>query len=81
MDSIRNRRNPIMLLDIVRSFAALRFMQREQRVLPDGTMEIDAAMEDFNDAARLFSALDSTDGGQTSKLLKNEKLLIDSIIR
>ncbi|WP_245249659.1 hypothetical protein [Methanolinea mesophila] len=80
MDSIRNRRNPIMLLDIIRSFAALRFMQREQRTLSDGLMEIDAAEEDFHDAARLFSALDSTDGGQTSKLLKNEKLLIDSII-
>jgi hypothetical protein len=80
MDSFRNRRNPIMLLDIIRSFAVLRFMQRECRSLPDGNVEIDAAEEDFNDAARLFSALDSTEGGQTSKLLKNEKLLIDSII-
>ncbi|WP_245249554.1 hypothetical protein [Methanolinea mesophila] len=80
MDSIRNRRNPIMFLDIVRSFAALRFMQRGSRTLPDGTTEIDAAEEDFRDAAGLFTALDSTDGGQTSKLLKNEKLLLDSVL-
>jgi hypothetical protein len=80
MDSIRNRRNPIMFLDIIKSFAALRFQQREQRTLASGMMEIDASREDFHDAARLFSALDSTDGGQTSKLLKNEKLLIDSIL-
>lgn len=80
MDSIKNRRNPIMLLDIIRSHAVLRFMQREFRTLPDGSIEIDATEEDFGKAADLFTALDTTSGGQTSKLLKNEQLLVDSII-
>ncbi len=80
MDSIRNRRNPIMLLDIIRSHAVLKFMQRPSRTLPDGSIEIDATEEDFSNAADLFTALDTTSGGQTSKLLKNEQLLVDSVI-
>lgn len=80
MDSIKNRRNPIMLLDIIRSHAILKFMQRSSRTLPDGSIEIDATEEDFSNAADLFTALDTTSGGQTSKLLKNEQLLVDSII-
>ncbi|MCX6688772.1 MAG: hypothetical protein NTZ39_03635 [Methanoregula sp.] len=81
MENIRNRRNPIMLLDMTSSYAALNFRQRESRVLPDGTIELVATEQDFLAAARLFTALDTTGGGQTSKLLKNERVLIDTVIR
>jgi len=80
MENLRNRRNPIMLLDMIRSFASLAFMQRPQRILADGTIQIDANEQDFLVAARLFTSLDSTGGGQTSKLLKSEKQLIDTVI-
>jgi len=80
MENIRNRRNPIMLLDMTSSYASLNFRQREQRVLPDGTIELVATEQDFLAAARLFTALDTTGGGQTSKLLKSEKLLIDTVV-
>jgi len=80
MENLRNRRNPIMLLDMIRSFASLAFMQRPQRILADGTIQIDANEQDFSAAARLFTSLDSTGGGQTSKLLKSEKQLIDTVI-
>jgi len=79
MENIRNRRNPIMLLDMTSSYASLNFRQREQRVLPDGTIELVATEQDFLAAARLFTALDTTGGGQTSKLLKNERVLIDTV--
>ncbi|MFA5213276.1 MAG: hypothetical protein WC406_08080, partial [Methanoregula sp.] len=78
---IINRRNPIMLLDMTSSYAALNFRQREQRMLPDGTIELVAIPQDFFSAARLFTALDTTGGGQTSKLLKNERVLIDTVIQ
>ena len=81
MENIRNRRNPIMLLDMTSSYAVLNFCQRAQRVLPDGTIELVATEQDFLAAARLFTALDTTGGGQTSKLLKNERVLIDTVIR
>jgi len=80
MENHRNRRNPIMLLDMIRSFASLAFMQRPQRILADGTIQIDANEQDFLTAARLFTSLDTTGGGQTSKLLKSEKQLIDTVI-
>ncbi len=81
MENIRNRRNPIMLLDMTSSYTALNFRQREQRMLADGTIELVAIPQDFFSAARLFTALDTTGGGQTSKLLKNERVLIDTVIR
>ncbi|GAB6286920.1 MAG: hypothetical protein STSR0009_31230 [Methanoregula sp.] len=80
MENLRNRRNPIMLLDMIRSFASLAFMQRPQRILADGTIQIDANEQDFLVASRLFTSLDSTGGSQTSKLLKSEKQLIDTVL-
>jgi len=70
-----------MLLNMTSSYAALNFRQREQRMLPDGTIELVAIPQDFFSAARLFTALDTTGGGQTSKLLKNERVLIDTVIQ
>ena len=69
-----------MLLDMIRLFASLAFMQRPQRILADGTIQIDANEQDFLVASRLFTSLDSTGGSQSSKLLKSEKQLIDTVI-
>jgi hypothetical protein len=80
LDNFRNRRNSVMFLDMIRSFAALNFLQRTQRTLADGSIEIDADERDFHAAARLFTGLDTNGGGQTSKLLNSERLLIDTVI-
>ncbi|MCX6698083.1 MAG: hypothetical protein NTV84_11175, partial [Methanoregula sp.] len=68
------------LLDMTSSYAALNVRQRESRGLPDGTIELVATEQDFLAAARLFTALDTTGGGQTSKLLKSERTLIDTVM-
>ncbi len=76
--SIENRRNPDMLLDLIRTHAALFQHQRERRVI-DGTCCVIANLEDFAEAARLFSALNGEHGGQINKLTKREFELISHI--
>jgi len=68
------------LLDMTSSYAALNVRQRAQRVLPDGTIELVATEQDFLAAAWRNTALDTTGGGQTSKLLKSERTLIDTVM-
>jgi hypothetical protein len=81
IENYRNRRNSVMLLDMIRSYAVLHFLQRTSRTLSNGMIEIDADERDFNAAAQLFTGLDTTGGGQTSKLLRSEKMLLDTVIR
>jgi hypothetical protein len=73
-----NRRNPDMILDLVRAHAILMQFQRVH-VDTDGMRQILATEEDFLAAQRLYTALNSTSGGQESKLTRRESSLVDAI--
>ncbi|MCX6700969.1 MAG: hypothetical protein NTV68_13805 [Methanomicrobiales archaeon] len=73
-----NRRNPEMLLDLIKSNAVIRFKQRE-RVDIEGMPCIAATREDFNDAVKLYSLLNGKTGGQATKLTKKESDLVATI--
>jgi hypothetical protein len=73
-----NRRNPDMLLDLVKCHAVLMQFQRDRREA--GSLQyITATVDDFRKACRLYTALNGTSGGQQSKLTKKESGLIDAI--
>ena len=76
--SATNRRNPDMLLDLIKTNAALRQHQRQSGEV-DGMRYIVATREDFTEAARLFQALNGETGGQVTKLTRKEAELIESI--
>ncbi|PWR74205.1 hypothetical protein DK846_03385 [Methanospirillum lacunae] len=73
-----NRRNPDMILDLVRAHAILMQCQRVH-VDTNGMNQILATEVDFNAATRLYTALNSTSGGQESKLTRRESFLVDAI--
>ncbi|PWR74340.1 hypothetical protein [Methanospirillum lacunae] len=73
--SAENRRNPDMLLDLVRTNAALNQRQRETKTIGSVTCVI-ADRTDFNEAARLFAMLNGETGAQANKLTKRESNLI-----
>ena len=73
-----NRRNPEMLLDLIKSNTVLRFMQREQQRVGSMTC-LTATLEDFQEATRLYGMLNGTAGGQETKLTKRESDLLDII--
>ena len=75
-----NRRNPEMLLDLIKANAVLRFMQREQTRIGSVTC-ITATNEDFREACRLYGLLNGTAGGQQTKFTKRESDLIAAIQR
>lgn len=77
--SSRNRRNPIMLIDLIRSAAMLRYFQREHRTLEAGATRIYATEEDFTTAAAIFTALHGTSGSQDVKLTQREAQILDVI--
>ena len=77
--AISNRRNPDMLYDLVKSHAALFFMQRRQEVTGDGTMCVYADTADFTAANEVFTLLNGTAGGQETKLTRREAGLLDAI--
>lgn len=77
--SAENRRNPDMLLDLIRTNAAICQQQREHRV-ENGITCVVATREDFDQAARLFVALNGETGGQGSKLTKRESCLISALM-
>ena len=68
-NSSGDRRNLPRFLDLIRSFAAFRFMQRYEF----GENEIFASLEDFEDAKALYEEGKS---GQTTKLTKAELRLV-----
>jgi len=79
--SARNRRNPIMLNDLIRSAAMLRFFQRDRRTLDSGQVRLYAIEQDFKTAADIFTALHGEAGSQDTKLTKRESQILDLIDR
>ncbi|MDX8551224.1 hypothetical protein KHC33_12740 [Methanospirillum sp. J.3.6.1-F.2.7.3] len=73
--SSTNRRNPGMLLDLIKSIACLHQFQRE-RVETDGFTVIYANIDDFEYASRMYAALNGESGGQITKLTRSESALI-----
>ena len=67
-----------MLLDLIRSHAALMQKQRPEHSV-DGVRCITATEEDFTEAARLYTALNGECGGQMTKLTRREAELITVI--
>jgi len=75
-----NRRNPEMLLDLIKANTVIRFMQREQQ-RAGSVVCLTATLEDFQEATRLFGLLNGTAGGQETKLTKREADLLALIKR
>ncbi|OPY42743.1 MAG: hypothetical protein A4E40_00314 [Methanoregulaceae archaeon PtaU1.Bin059] len=73
-----NRRNPEMLLDLIKAHTLLRYRQREQEVI-EGVSCLSATREDFLEATRVYGLLHGTTGGQTTKLTKRESDLLGVI--
>ncbi len=76
MASVRNRRNPDILLDLIRSHALCRCRQRERERLPDGGLLVTATEEDFRYAAGVFASLHGTGGSLSAKFDRNEALVL-----
>ena len=77
--AISNRRNSDMLYDLIKSHAALFFMQRRQKIVKDGTSCIYADETDFAAANEVFTLLNGTAGGQESKMTRREADLLAAI--
>jgi hypothetical protein len=77
--AINNRRNPDMLYDMVKSHAALFFMQRKKKTSGDGTSCVYADEADFASANEVFTLLNGTAGGQESKMTRREADLLGAI--
>jgi len=69
--SSANRRNPGMLLDLIKSVATLHQHQRE-RIRTRGRDVIYATVDDFRKACRIYQALNGECGSQASKLTRKE---------
>ncbi len=74
--SAENRRNPDMLLDLIRTHAAIHQFQRDKTLI-NGISCVVATVRDFEKAAELFVALNGKTGGQGTKLTRREAGLID----
>jgi len=74
--SAENRRNPDMLLDLIRTHAAIHQFQREINLIHNISCVV-ATVQDFEKAAELFVALNGKTGGQGTKLTRREAGLID----
>ncbi|HWQ64901.1 MAG TPA: hypothetical protein VN429_10835, partial [Methanospirillum sp.] len=73
-----NRRNPDMLIDLIRAYAVLRQMQRNRETV-DGMQVVFADLSDFEAAACLFDRINSECGAQSTKLTRQEADLITAI--
>ena len=74
-----NRSNPDMLYDLIKSHAALFFMQRQKKTSKDGTFCVYADESDFAVANEVFTFLNGTAGGQETKLTCREADLLAAI--
>lgn len=75
----KNRRNCGILLDLVRSHAALFMKQRSCRSC-SGVTVIEADDSDFEVAGRLYSLLSGEKGDQVNKMTKGERSLLEAIV-
>jgi hypothetical protein len=73
-----NRRNPEMLLSLIKSHAVMFSLQRERQEA-EGISCIIATRADFDYAVRLYNLLNGSTGGQTTKLTKMESDLLGTI--
>jgi len=73
--SSANRRNPGMLLDLIKSIACLCQFQRE-KTQAHGQPVIYANIDDFRYANRIYQALNGESGSQITKLTRSESDLI-----
>ncbi len=76
--SVSNRRNPDMLIDLIRTHAIMNQFQRERQEI-GGVTCVTATMEDFSRARSLYIKLCGESGGQTTKLTRKEAELITAI--
>ena len=79
--NVKNRRNPLMFFDMIKSVAALRFLQRDRRDLSDGMIRVYATEADFQTAAEIFAALHGEAGSQGEKLTKREADVLNIIVK
>jgi hypothetical protein len=79
--NVKNRRNPLMFFDMIKSVAALRFLQRDRRDLPDGMIRVYATEADFHTATAIFAALHGVAGSQGEKLTKREADVLNIIVK
>jgi hypothetical protein len=77
--AIRNRRNPDMLYDLIKSHAALFFMQRQKKTSEDGMLCVYADEADFSAANDVYTLLNGTAGGQETKLTRREADLLEAL--
>ncbi len=81
MASVRNRRNPEVLLDLIGSHALLFRFQRPAERLEDGGLVVTATEDDFRYAARLFADLHTSGGSLDSKFDRNEEVVLSLAAR
>ena len=77
--SSSNRRNPGMLLDLIKSVAILHQYQRERETISKTTV-VYATAQDFKQACQIYQALNGVSGGQASKLTRSEAELVRLIV-
>jgi len=77
-NSISNRRNPDMLIDLIRAHAIMNQYQRKREEI-NKIICITATMEDFVRASALYSKITGKTGGQTTKLTRREADVITAI--
>ncbi len=75
--AIQNRRNPVMLFDLIKCHTLLHFLQRKT----DEAGSLIATHEDFLYAKKLFGAIHGDVGGQGTKLTKNEAAALLSVAK
>jgi hypothetical protein len=74
-----NRRNPEMFYSLIKAHTMLFFMQRERCTIDGGGSYTLATLDDFYAAARLFTLLNGTGGGQETKLTRCESELLTAV--
>lgn len=77
-NSISNRRNPDMLIDLIRAHAIMNQYQRKREEI-NGIICVTAKREDFVRASVLYKQLSGKTGGQTTKLTRREADVITAI--
>lgn len=78
--SSANRRNPGMLLDLIKSITCIHQFQRERTEI-NGTSVVYSNTQDFSKACSIYQALNGESGSQMSKLTRSESALVEAIVK